>query len=53
MFQVLRIAPSFVPDLPEPTGFAAKAQKIFCENLQNRGSRNTARAVEAREMAGF
>jgi hypothetical protein len=37
MLQVLRIAPSFVPDLPEPTGFAAKAQKFFAKTCKTAG----------------
>jgi hypothetical protein len=52
MLQVLRIAPSFVPDLPEPTGFAAKAQKSLRKLAKPRVAKHRA-GHKAREMAGF
>src|SRR5204862_4721795 len=52
MFQVLRIAPSFVPDLPEPTGFAAKAQKSLRKLAKPRVAKHRA-GRKAREMPVF
>jgi hypothetical protein len=49
----LRIAPSFVPVLDRNRQVLQPKRKSLCENLQNRGSRNTARAKMAREMGRF
>src|SRR5438309_792350 len=52
MIARLRIAPSFAPDHPEPTGFAAKAQ-IIAKTGKNHGSRNTTRAKRPARWAVF